>query len=291
MSTTLFKIRLPVICCNDNASELLTGNGLNEYDFGARRYYSAVPHFTSPDPLCENFRHLSPYLYCANDPVNKIDPTGMIWNDPKEAEELIKDINKKISSYQNDVDELSEKINNGKSNSKVESKVADLKKRILLMQKALSDIDLLAKDDKYTYAFSHNDGSGENSVRLGDDGIVYIETSDNALSVHEITHVRQYKEASTDGSLDFNSKGLLKNAGTREKNPSIRIQHISDNEVEAYQMQFAYNPHSMPNKAKDIGSIDLHYVGSIKNGIGQPVYDIINRYSEFLKKQMRFNCK
>ncbi|MDE6341943.1 MAG: hypothetical protein K2K93_06465 [Muribaculaceae bacterium] len=66
MSTTLFKIRLPDICSNDNASELLTANGLNEYDFGARRYYSAVPAFTSIDPLCENFRHLSPYLYCAN---------------------------------------------------------------------------------------------------------------------------------------------------------------------------------------------------------------------------------
>ena len=31
--------------------ELLTANGLNEYDFGARFYYSAVPHFTSLDPL------------------------------------------------------------------------------------------------------------------------------------------------------------------------------------------------------------------------------------------------
>lgn len=29
--------------------ELVTANGLNEYDFGARRYYPAVPMFTSPD--------------------------------------------------------------------------------------------------------------------------------------------------------------------------------------------------------------------------------------------------
>ena len=52
--------------------ELITANGLNEYDFGARQYYSAVPSFTKPDPLCEELHHLSPYLYCANNPVNLV---------------------------------------------------------------------------------------------------------------------------------------------------------------------------------------------------------------------------
>ncbi len=56
--------------------ELITANGLNEYDFGARRYYQAIPHFTSIDPLCEDTKHLSPYLYCGNNPVNAFDPDG-----------------------------------------------------------------------------------------------------------------------------------------------------------------------------------------------------------------------
>ena len=64
--------------------ELITANGLNEYDFGARWYYSAVPGFTKPDPSCEGFYHLSPYLFCGNDPVNNVDPTGeffdMLWD-------------------------------------------------------------------------------------------------------------------------------------------------------------------------------------------------------------------
>ncbi len=58
--------------------ELITANGLNEYDFGARRYYQAVPHFTSIDPMAEKYPWLSPYLYCANNPVNAIDPDGNI---------------------------------------------------------------------------------------------------------------------------------------------------------------------------------------------------------------------
>lgn len=56
--------------------ELLTNNGLNEYDFGARRYYQAVPMFTQPDPFASKFPWLSPYAYCANNPVNVIDPDG-----------------------------------------------------------------------------------------------------------------------------------------------------------------------------------------------------------------------
>ena len=56
--------------------ELTLQNGLNEYDFGARQYYPAVPHFTGVDPLCEKYYWLSPYLYCANNPVNAVDPDG-----------------------------------------------------------------------------------------------------------------------------------------------------------------------------------------------------------------------
>ena len=58
--------------------ELITANGLNEYDFGARQYYQAVPHFTKPDQMCEKYYWLSPYLYCANNPVNSVDPTGKV---------------------------------------------------------------------------------------------------------------------------------------------------------------------------------------------------------------------
>ncbi|MDE5794744.1 MAG: hypothetical protein K2I08_08485 [Muribaculaceae bacterium] len=59
--------------------ELMTANGLNEYDFGARQYYPALSGFTRPDPCCEDFQHLSPYLFCGNDPVNNVDPTGKIF--------------------------------------------------------------------------------------------------------------------------------------------------------------------------------------------------------------------
>ncbi len=60
------------------AIRVTASNVQSEYDFGARYYYSAVPHFTNPDPLCEKRPDLSTYLYCANNPVNAFDPDGKI---------------------------------------------------------------------------------------------------------------------------------------------------------------------------------------------------------------------
>ena len=51
---------------------------LNWLDYGARQYMPDLAQFTSVDPLCEKYYHLSPYAYCANNPVNAIDPDGKL---------------------------------------------------------------------------------------------------------------------------------------------------------------------------------------------------------------------
>ncbi len=64
--------------------ELDRMHGLDWFDLGARRYDAKVASFTSVDPLSEKSYHISPYSYCAGDPVNKIDPNGdfpdAIWD-------------------------------------------------------------------------------------------------------------------------------------------------------------------------------------------------------------------
>lgn len=57
--------------------ELDNQNGLNWYDFGARWFdVAGVPMWTSVDPLAEKYYNITPYSYCAGDPVNKFDPDG-----------------------------------------------------------------------------------------------------------------------------------------------------------------------------------------------------------------------
>lgn len=59
-----------------NGKELETMKGLNWYDYGARHYDGVLGRFTTVDPLAENDYSVSPYAYCGNNPVNRIDPTG-----------------------------------------------------------------------------------------------------------------------------------------------------------------------------------------------------------------------
>ena len=56
--------------------ELDRMHGLDFSDFSARQYDPAICQFTSMDPLCEKYYHISPYAYCANNPVNFADPNG-----------------------------------------------------------------------------------------------------------------------------------------------------------------------------------------------------------------------
>ena len=48
-----------------------------DYDFGARRYLPfRVPRWTAMDPMAEKYFPITPYAYCAGDPVNYWDPEG-----------------------------------------------------------------------------------------------------------------------------------------------------------------------------------------------------------------------
>jgi RHS repeat-associated protein len=61
-----------------NGKEFDEMNGYDNYDYGARGYYPAIGRFTTVDPLAERAYDISPYVYCHNNPVNRIDPDGRI---------------------------------------------------------------------------------------------------------------------------------------------------------------------------------------------------------------------
>ena len=47
------------------------------YDFGARWYAPYSARWSTPDPLSEKYYSISPYAYCAGNPVNLVDPEGL----------------------------------------------------------------------------------------------------------------------------------------------------------------------------------------------------------------------
>ena len=61
-----------------NGKELDGENSLNWYDYETRQLTLDVPRFTTVNPLAEKHYSISPYVYCANNPVNAIDPDGKL---------------------------------------------------------------------------------------------------------------------------------------------------------------------------------------------------------------------
>ena len=59
-----------------NGKEFDRMHGLDWYDFGARWMDACIGRWHSVDPLCEKYYNLSPYVYCAGNPVNYIDLHG-----------------------------------------------------------------------------------------------------------------------------------------------------------------------------------------------------------------------
>ena len=59
-----------------NGKELDTKKGLNWYDYGAREYDAVLGRWHVMDPSSEKYYGVSPYTYCKNNPILRIDIDG-----------------------------------------------------------------------------------------------------------------------------------------------------------------------------------------------------------------------
>ena len=149
--------------------------------------------------------------------------------------------------------------------------------RLMMLLPALLFAGSLPMQGQKQECYGNRDG-GIHQVWKGEDGKVYIDTSSDAMSIHEITHVKQSLES---GGLEFSEGGKLLNAGSRLSPRKGRYEVISQMEVDAYRMQYSFD-RSFPGYARSLNDINVHSVGNIGNGM---IYEEIRDYSEYLKIQ------
>ena len=111
-----------------NGKEFIEMHGYDTYDYGFRGYYPAVGRFTTVDPLAEKEYAVSPYVYCGNNSINRIDPTGMKWAN-KETRQEVDKLRANIISATSQTKKL---IKEGRIDPKDgEARLADLKHALL----------------------------------------------------------------------------------------------------------------------------------------------------------------
>lgn len=220
---------------------------------------------TTYDPKAEKYYNVSPQSFLNNNPIRYVDPTGMQWEDPKDAEKLNKSVNKRIESVGKDSAKIQAQIDKGglsdKKLAKLEGKLADNTQKVGLLNQSLADIKSIG-DAKETYTLSGpSQSDGTHGVVKTQSGVINIEGSNTGLHLHEIRHIGQSIDA---GGVKFNSSGqLLNSAKTYEGG----IQ----NEVNAYQIQYSFDG-SYPAGASSLNDINSTTLFNIKGENGEPIY-------------------
>ena len=65
-----------------NGKEMESMMGIDWLYYGARMMEPEWGRFTTPDPMAEKYYHISPYVYCLNNPIKWIDKKGEEPGDP-----------------------------------------------------------------------------------------------------------------------------------------------------------------------------------------------------------------
>ncbi len=220
------------------------------------------------DPLADHPKQIgtSPYAFVNNNPIRYVDPTGMIWEDPKQAERLNKSINSRIESVDKNSTKIQAKIDKGglsdKKLAKLEGKLADNSQKVEMLNQSLADVEAIGNAAETYKLGSPSASDGTHGVVKGADGVIKIEGSNTGLHIHEIRHVGQSIEA---GGVKFNKDGKLLNAATT-------LEGARNNEVNAYQTQFSFDG-SYPAGASSLKDINGTTLMNIKTSDGKTVYE------------------
>ncbi|MDR1349057.1 MAG: hypothetical protein LBJ63_11655 [Prevotellaceae bacterium] len=149
----------------------------------------------SPDPLAEKYPQLSPYVFCANNPLKYIDPDG------RELKIWYKDSNGKSQSF------VFTGQNAQHSNSFVNAVIT---------------------------AYKYNKSNGERARNGGGASTVAaVERTDISINVMETEYGSQYEQYNTGGTLFWNPNLGSKTAENIIRSPASVFDHEADHAVDA----------------------------------------------------------
>jgi hypothetical protein len=169
------------------------------------------------DPLAEKYYSISPYAFCGNNPVNRIDPTGMYFDEAneKKAYQLEQQLDKRITKIETQVTKL----------EKAGKDIGDRRDRISELQSSKSDIADMRNNEtvefRYEKASDKNNPAGQGNPTI------------DGLGTNTVT---MYVEGNMGSQLHESRHGGDVSRGT------LTLENYNVNhEVSAYQAQYSWD--------------------------------------------------
>jgi RHS repeat-associated protein len=235
--------------------------GLGWLDYGARHYQADIGRWAGVDALADKYAPVSPWAYCANNPIRLIDPNGRDIND---SDGLVAAYERYLGSEINRESRKSNKIQaridrrtaKGKNTERQRGRLSESQARIGELRNAQTEIGQMRDDHRVIYNVSNEadpqsnkapvDGYNEYNTQesqLTGRHVVDIKvrtslasTAKHSILGHELVHGNQFRTGQLDFQQATGSPGLL---------------YDLTDEVAAYRRQFAISGKSFSHIGKD----------------------------------------
>ncbi|WP_065220585.1 MULTISPECIES: RHS repeat domain-containing protein [Butyricimonas] len=250
-----------------NGQEEQVLGDLKYLDYGARMYDCELARWLSIDPKLERYVNISPYGYCANNPIVLIDMGGE-YIDPASLaawNTLTNEVNDKRNDMKELIDYLRVLLDNIKPSNPMYDLIVSMyenaKTRVSFLDNIIASFNILEESEQ-KYSLEELKGTSMGYVEYSSEtGAIVIKYFNITNFVHEVTHAAQYE---------------TQDIGFHEKNGKTFMQDVYD-EVAAYRSQYAFDPLSInglnpTNNPRGLGYITAPWVQGIFDPIKGKIY-------------------
>ena len=216
--------------------------------------------------MFEKYPSISPYTYCANNPMKYVDPTGKEWeteNDNTLANTLIKNAKFFIKMYNSAIQRETKKMlkaqesGNDELATKYQNNINNYNEKNKYLREGIICLERMGEDKRiFHFNISNNTSSSVKQRKPGDESVidlnVYIGNKEGT-AWHEMGHVSDWLFNRFE--KQFDSKGIL----------STEQNHFYQSEIRNNKSQYSYE--------SSISGGLSHYFNGIKS-----VFDIDEKF-------------